>query len=309
MEISKKVVVASCLSIIAISQINADVLHQKVPQAKNMMRGVVDESMGNKLMVNDVEISERSQDVTSNTKEVISLQQQNKKAYQWGIGFGAIFSPNPYKDTNYTILPIPVISYLGEDLTIYGPYVSYKLYKSDFTVTEAQLFLYPEQFKAKDSNDSQMQRLDNRNYIVMAGFKQRFISAYGDINVGLNFDITGQSNGYMGVIEYEKRFVFIKGQHLFSLKPSIGLQYSSKQLTDYYYGISYDESVRSGLAQYTPSDEVSPYLGLAIVYSYGRRWNLSLTSRVNRLSDSVSDSPMISNQYVLTSSIALSYSF
>lgn len=311
MGISEKAIVVTCLSIIVTTPINADVSHQKVPQEKNMLRSIFDgpESMDSGLMVADVEVSEDSQDIASNKEKGTSLLQQNKEAYQWGVGFGVIFSPNPYKDTNSTILPIPVVSYLGERLTIYGPYVSYKLYKSDFTITEAQIFLYPERFKREDSNDPQMQKLDNRNYIAMAGFRQRFISAYGDINVGLNFDITGQSNGYMGVIEYEKRFVFIKGQHLFSLKPNIGLQYSSKQLTDYYYGISYDEAMRSGLAEYTPSDEVSPYLGLAFVYSYNRKWNISLTSRVNRLSDSVSDSPMISNQYVFTSTMAVSYSF
>jgi outer membrane protein len=246
-------------------------------------------------------------DEVNNSKEnkpLTALSEQKKeRSYQWGIGLGAIFSPNPYKDTNPIILPIPVISYLGESLTVYGPYASYKLYKNKFMVTEAQVFLYPQNYRNDDSDDAKMQKLDNRNYLVMAGIKQRFRSLYGDINLGLNFDITGQSNGFMATIEYEKRFVCIKGRHLYSLKPSIGFQYSSTKLTDYYYGISSEEAIRSGLSQYTPDDEISPYLGLAFVYSYNRRWNLTLSSRVNRLSDTIIDSPMISNQYVFTSTI------
>ncbi len=230
--------------------------------------------------------------------------------YPFGIGFTGIFSPNPYKDTNPTILPVPVISYKGEDLTLNGPYASYRFFHTNNTASKVQLFLYPEVFKADKSNDHQLRLLDNRNYLFMLGLSQSFKSTYGDINLGANIDVTTKTNGYLLSAEYSKKlFLPVSSKFLFFITPSLGVNYSSEQITNYFYGISASEATRSGLPEYSTNGALSPYLGVNMLINFSERWNLFVATRLNRLPDQIYDSPMVSQRYIFTTVLSLTYNF
>ncbi|WP_440616111.1 MipA/OmpV family protein [Cysteiniphilum sp. 6C5] len=245
------------------------------------------------------------------TKQVHNKYKAFKpEAYPFGIGFGGIFSPNPYKNTSPTILPIPVISYQGEDLSINGPYIAYRFLNTKHTKTQAQLFLYPETFRANQSDDPQLQQLDNRNYLVMLGLTQGFKSTYGDLAFAANIDVTTRTNGYLLSAEYRKRLILpVNKNLLFFVTPSIGLSYSSKEITDYYYGITASQSQRSGLPQYTTNGALSPYVGLMTAVNFSKHWNLFIATRLNRLSNEIYNSPMVSNQYIFTTVVSFTYNF
>ncbi|WP_192484352.1 MULTISPECIES: MipA/OmpV family protein [Cysteiniphilum] len=232
------------------------------------------------------------------------------EAYPFGIGFGGIFSPNPYKNTSPTILPIPVISYQGEDLSINGPYIAYRFLNTKHTKTQAQLFLYPETFRASQSDDPQLQQLDNRNYLVMLGLTQGFKSTYGNLAFAANIDVTTRTNGYLLSAEYSKRLILpVNTNLIFFVTPSTGLSYSSKEITDYYYGITAPESQKSGLPQYTTNGTLSPYIGLMTAVNFSKHWNIFIATRLNRLSNEIYNSPMVSNQYIFTTVVSFTYNF
>jgi outer membrane protein len=262
---------------------------------------------------------------TNNTKSVETINtndtsnDKNKKPfkipkrfispYPWGVGVGAIFSPNPYVDSRDNILPIPVITYQGKDLTLLGPYVNYRFFRYDNFVTSAQVFLYPARFRASESNDPQIQKLNNRNFIVMAGIKQEWLTDYVNLGIDFNFDITGQTNGYT-VVGSARKPLFLKfGENYFIFTPSIGVQFSSEQITDYYYGISSSESQNSGLPAYNAPAAFSPFVGLTAIYSYSLRWNVAISTRLNRLDNNIMKSPMVDQQYVFTTFLSLTYNF
>lgn len=230
--------------------------------------------------------------------------------YPFGVGFAGIFSPNPYKDTDPTILPVPVISYKGEDLTLNGPYASYRFFHTNNTASKVQLFLYPEVFKADKSNDPQLRLLDNRNYLFMLGLSQSFKSTYGDINLGANIDVTTKTNGYLLSAEYGKKlFLPVSSKFLFFITPSLGVTYSSEQITNYFYGISASEATRSGLPEYSTNGALSPYLGVNMLINFSKHWNLFVATRLNRLPDQIYDSPMVSQRYIFTTVLSLTYNF
>jgi outer membrane protein len=246
---------------------------------------------------------------TSDSTQTIAFEKNT-----WGIGLGAIFSPQPYKDTTPTILPIPIITYRSNTLNISGPFASYKFLNYKFAQTSAQVFLYPQVFKADDSSDNAISKLDNRNYLVMAGINQKFLSPYGIVNIGINADITTQSNGYMIDLGYNKPFIFSNNKYLgdsnqLVINPGIGVQYSNHLLTNYYYGISSTESQQSGLEVYHPSGAFSPYASLMVYYTIQKHWNISAIARVNRLANSIVDSPMVDKHYITTAIISLTYGF
>ena len=52
-----------------------------------------------------------------------------------------------------------------------------------------------------------------------------------------------------------------------TLTPSIGVLYYDENFNEYYYGISGNESRRSGLSSYSPGDSWTPYVGLSAKYA------------------------------------------
>ena len=69
------------------------------------------------------------------------------------------------------------------------------------------------------------------------------------------------------------------------------MQYNSENYNDYYYGVSKNESRRSGLKSYSADDGWDPY-GADRELQLGD-WNVYGTGRYERLSDEVKDSPMV----------------
>ena len=228
---------------------------------------------------------------------------------KWGVGVAAIFSPNPYKDTSDTILPIPYLSYQGDRFSFYGPFMSYRFYKTRQLQSAVQVSLYPETFDSEDSSDTALQKLNNRHYIVLAGVNQKFLSPYGTLSLSASVDITGLSNGFMLSASIDKMFFNYFKNHVFIITPQFGVSYSNHLLVDYYYGISNQEAANSGLSAYNPKGAWSLFAGTSIIYQFQKHWQASVMLRVNKLSSEITNSPMISKEYMTTGIVSLGYRF
>ncbi len=77
------------------------------------------------------------------------------------------------------------------------------------------------------------------------------------------------------------------------LNAGIGVEWNSENQNDYYYGVSRKESSRSGLRGYNPNDSWNPYLELSANYNFAGNWSVYGTARYTRLSDEITDSPMV----------------
>ncbi len=66
------------------------------------------------------------------------------------------------------------------------------------------------------------------------------------------------SNGFIWDLAWLYRYT----NGALTLTPGIGVQYNSENYNDYYYGVSKNESRRSGLKSYSADDGWNPYLEL-----------------------------------------------
>ncbi|SVK53275.1 MltA-interacting protein precursor [Acinetobacter baumannii] len=85
--------------------------------------------------------------------------------------------------------------------------------------------------------------------------------------------------------------------------------WNSKNQNKYYYGVSANESRRSGLDSYTPSDSWAPYLELSANYQINKSWNAFFVGRYVKLSDEVKDNPMVDKSYTGLLMTGVSYTF
>ncbi len=78
-----------------------------------------------------------------------------------------------------------------------------------------------------------------------------------------------------------------------TLTPGIGVEWNSDNQNEYYYGVSKHESNRSGMRSYDPDSSWNPYLELAANYRFLGDWSVYGIARYTRLSDEITDSPMV----------------
>ena len=192
--------------------------------------------------------------------------------FSLGAGVGVV--EHPYKDYDTDVYPVPVINYEGDNFWFRGLGGGYYLWNDATDKLSITAYWSPLYFKAKDSGDHQMRHLDDRKSIV---WDMAWLYRY--------------TNGGLTVT------------------PGIGVQWNSENQNEYYYGVSRKESARSGLRGYNPNDSWSPYLELSASYNFLGDWSVYGTARYTRLSDEVTDSPMVDKSWTGLISTGITYKF
>lgn len=222
------------------------------------------------------------------------------------LGVGVLALNMPYKKYDMKVTPFPVISYKGEDFWVNGLGAGYYLFNSVEDKVSIISYYDPIQFKHEDSDDKKMRQLTTRKGTMMSGLSYvHKTQQYGSLRVALTGDVLSNSNG----ITVDAAWLYRYATGSLAITPALGIKLDNGNQNDYYYGISKYESRRSGMERYDPDASISPYAELSIGYDFSGNWNLYGVGRWTRLSDEITDSPMIENSWDSILSVGVTYSF
>lgn len=133
-----------------------------------------------------------------------------------------------------------------------------------------------------------------RDYAVELGLETLFGGDWGSATVRAFRDVSGTHDGFEIGVDYDYRIT--RGR--FSISPSIGVDYKSRKLNDYYWGVSKEES-NATVAQYHADGGIGWQAGLRSNYFLTKSVRLALSANYERLESSVADSPLVKDDYVL----------
>lgn len=225
---------------------------------------------------------------------------------EFSLGAGTIALNTPYKEYDMKITPFPVINYKGENFWINGLGAGYYLFNDASDKLSVLTYYDPTHFKHEDSDNKNMRRLTTRKGTVMTGLSYvHKMQHYGSLRIALAGDVLSNSNGV--TVDAAWLYRYVKGA--LSVTPALGIKWNSANQNDYYYGISQYESRRSNMERYDPDASVSPYAELSISYDFSGNWNLYSVGRWTRLSDEITDSPMVEDSWDSIMSVGVTYSF
>ena len=94
-----------------------------------------------------------------------------------------------------------------------------------------------------------------------------------------------------------------------SFYPLLGADYQSSAYVRYYYGISAQEAALSRYTAYEPGASLNPLIGLIADIELSDAYHLNFYVRRKWLGDAIRNSPIVSQQYLDTGYIALSYRY
>ena len=221
------------------------------------------------------------------------------------LGAGVGIVEHPYKQYDHDVYPVPVINYEGDNFWFRGLGGGYYLWNDGTDQLSVMGYWSPMYFKPGDSDNSQLRRLDKRKSTVMAGVSWMHHTQYGSLRTALSGDILDNSNGMV----WDTAWVYRYTNGGLTLTPGIGVEWNSENQNQYYYGVSHHEAAKSGLRSYDPSNSWSPYLELTANYRFAGSWSVYGTARYTRLSDEVTDSPMVDKSWTGLLSTGVTYTF
>jgi outer membrane protein len=117
-------------------------------------------------------------------------------------------------------------------------------------------------------------------------------------------DLTGTHEGFELSASYEIPYQI--GRRTMGL--AIGLNWRSKELVDYYYGVRAGEA-RNGRPTYAGRSATNASVGLTVDYKLNDHWHVLGGSEYVRLGDGITASPIIARNYEASVFSALLYRF
>lgn len=219
------------------------------------------------------------------------------------LGAGVSFKVNAYRANN-SVSVVPLAFYDNNVWYAEGAEAGFYSYKDN--THHARLGLsYDGRGFDNDDVKGNYKALNARKSSVLAHASHLYITPYGGIRAKVATDILRKHKGSTVSLAYLSRFKI--GDT--TLYPSFGAVWQSQGYNNYYYGITADESTRSGLQSYTADAGVSPFVSLTANHDLSDKISLFGNGRMEWLSSSQKDSPLIKNDTENTITLGAMYRF
>ena len=221
-----------------------------------------------------------------------------------GVGVGVIFRSSPYRDYNGAVSQvIPAITYNGDRLQIFGPQLAFGVAGSG-KLRLAATGRY--RIGVYDEDDSDfLQGMGDRDDTFMAGLAiQANLPGGLDLSAGYEHDVLDNIGGGEARLELGKSLQ----AGVFRFSPSITFNWTSSEISNYDFGVTDSQATAERPAYYL-DDVVSIEAGLGVFVEVTRDWLVIVSLAAESLSSDVTDSPIVSEDYVIKGFAAVNYVF
>jgi outer membrane protein len=224
------------------------------------------------------------------------------------IGVGAGYSPEIYTGIESETQVIPVLGYEGEHLYWRGLSLGYQLNPRGSQHNLAFHVDYKfAAFDPDDSDNTDIRKLDERDDFVLGGVTYRYRSMAGVYELTGMADISGAHDGWLGEVAWR----FPIRQQQWGLTPSVGYTYYSDDYNQYLYGVTAQESARTGgtISAFSPGAEGEFFAGLRAYYSLTETLMVSLGVKYTALQGDIEESPILEKDHYTSGMGSIIYRF
>ena len=240
--------------------------------------------------------------------------------WQISLAVGAGVRTNPVMDNdNIPLIVIPQVSYEGEHFFIQNLDFGYALFQNDeqqfnllltpsydqvfFNERDINNFIDQSSFASTAKNGPTVElvnhaidkrKLHNRRMAALAGLEYSQ-SLYGlDFQVQILKEVTGYYEGNEARVALSKSINVGKND----VKLTFGANWQNAATLDYFYGLNTQEAY--GNVPYYPNSGLTGLLRFDWNYQIDGHWGLRFFTSYRHLSHSISDSPLVTENNVIT---------
>ena len=224
----------------------------------------------------------------------------------FSAGAGVIITKEPYKGMDAESQGIPFFLYRTERFSLYGPMMSYSLFSEEGWEIDAVAKV---RFEGYEEDDSRfLQGMDDRKWTLEMGssLSKNFLG--GKITADLTADVLNEHKGHELGFSYSYDFRGAFKNPALILTPNIGLNYRSRNLNDYYYGVRASEATVTR-PEYNVGDSTGLTTGLSINYIYSEKLNLMAMVSFEWLGSEIKNSPIVDEDHIESYLFGIMYKF
>jgi len=203
------------------------------------------------------------------------------------LGAGLVTLDHPVADRQAFLLPLASVSYRDTVYLNVGQAGVWLLKSND---RSARLGLAVKARGGYDPDDYDgLVGMDKRDTSAEVGLKGSWWTRPVTMSFGYFTDVSDKSNGNSALLGLSHR---IRLSSAWSLTPSMGAEWLSTEVVDYYYGVRLGEEIL-GRPAYAGQSSVNLRAALMLHYKLARDWSLFGGASYTRLGAGITDSPII----------------
>lgn len=220
------------------------------------------------------------------------------------VGANIIITNSAYDVDGSEVRVLPGVFYDNNKFYARGAQAGAYLINDGTNQLSASIQLAGNEFDPEDANGA-LSGLDERKASAAAGLTYQRRTPIGGFRAQIATDVLGRNDGNFGRLTYLTRI----SKDKLTVYPSVGIEWNDEDFNDYYYGVSDEESARTGVAAYSPSQSFSPYVSVSANYDINDKWAGFASQTLNYLSNEQHDSPMVDSRVDSNTVIGLLYKF
>lgn len=217
------------------------------------------------------------------------------------LGVGPYFQSQPYKGADVVMVPTPVVFF--DNRLFYVRWTRIGMYLAGGDDWGLSITAQPRPFGYRPADSDVLVGMQAREDSWEAGFALVGHNELGFAELTLFSDVMNHSNGTLGRLELGK--VVKTGR--WTLVPSFMAIHFDRAFNDYYYGVTKDEATVTRPA-YHAGQGFNFALQTFVNYKLSSDWNLQANLRLDYLNETISKSPMVDSDWMVSGMLALAYS-
>jgi outer membrane protein len=147
-------------------------------------------------------------------------------------------------------------------------------------------------------------KVPDRDYAVELGVEMLTDGSWGALQLSAFHDVSGKHEGFELYADYSYGW---RDQRLY-IEPSVGASYKSRDLNNYYWGVTDDEA-DVVVSPYEAGSGLNWHARIMVGYQLSRHWGLSLVAEYERINDEAAASPIVKDDSVLGYFAGVAYRF
>jgi MipA family protein len=216
------------------------------------------------------------------------------------LGIAYLSRTDVYKGKKEDGMPIPIIRGSYKRFYLDADNLGYLLQENQ--KVSLSLIASPRFMGFEDDDSPALSGMSDRDWSLDGGFNLELKNKYFNSKLEILSDILGRHDGIQGRITFSKKF--FRGR----VVPRIGVEWQSKDLVDYYYGVRPNES-RAGRPEYQGQRTINYMVGSSIRMLLKEQWVLFINLDYKFFGSQIKDSPIVDEDGKFTYILGISYRF
>ncbi len=223
---------------------------------------------------------------------------------QLSAGVNVLYSNSAYDLDDKEVRVLPGVFYDNNKFYARGASAGAYIINDGTNQLSAYAQLAGNKFDPDDANGA-LQGLDERKVSAAAGVTYLRRTPVGGFRLQVATDVLDKSGGTSARLTYLARITKDK----LTVYPSIGFEYYDDEYNEYYYGVTAEESAKTGVAAYKSKSSLNPYINISANYDINERWAGFFNQSLSYLPNEQYDSPMVDSRTDATTTLGLLYKF